>query len=950
MKKLLLALLAFLPMAANAAMKVSIVQAAAATGTPTFTQDFTDSTTFGGATPKCAIVLGSAATANNSSTANIQSTIGFIASAQASIGISDNDAVSTNAAGYANYSTQAYSMPDFGGNTSGDATGAMIANGVRLSWTDQSAAELVNVILIGGDVECAVASLTSNNTTSAQAVTHGLTAAPQAIIAMTPGQGSGDATGNARYGLGFWDGTNSKTLAVSLNQTGQATVTAAGHLSSTVAIGVKANAAGFVWTGAISNVGATTFDLTTSANTTNVMHFLSLRSTSGTALGVKAGTFGTKTSTGTNADISGMSQSPQVVLYALSRTIAVDTDYSSVDNASVLGLGIAAKNTGTGTTQYGTVFGCSVDNTATSGNHAYSQTSNTEAIRIPDASASCAADIEATINSWDSGGITNNYSNIAATGRQILYLAIGADVPAAPTFSVAPAIGTRTTSTIPVKATTACTDCNYYGVAVVDGSGAPTCTQIKAGQNSGGTSAYKAFGPVAMTTTVENTGTFSTYTDGTVRDGYFCLNSTAGGDSAVSSIADMYKKAAFSVTPSVTAQDDNDYTITKTLDGPGSCTAVACLKDSTAPTVTQILAGNCTGDAAAIATVTDASCEAGTATLGGSLTRPIHDIYVAGTYGSQPSDATTLADEMLDAPAGYQYDLLTSVSTTSPCKELNDIPISPTIATADVVKTTTTVSPGGETLTTGADCEMQYLDSNGTRRTTTLDVYDTTAGDWMSGGPTTIYFNNDPPTCVAADCLYDTGSTFINGNAIDAVDLTGLFTDSENDTLTITTSDTGTGTGTDKRPAGTTITNGSWTGTPSCASGNTSGSFTVTATDVANDTETVDVTWSCYDQVTVPNCTSPAVTMASCGASLEALNLTPNATLAYDSGTAVGFVNATSPAAGASVDPFTTVTMTVSLGTGSGGRRRTPGLGVGVGRFMPEIDFDSEWWRGSYGQ
>lgn len=542
--------------------------------------------------------------------------------------------------------------------------------------------------------------------------------------------------------------------------------------------------------------------------------------------------------------------------------------------------------------------------------------------------------IQTTAANISAGIFDGQTGNFAAGVSFTVSLLSGA---VAPTFTVGqePAIGTRTTSTIPVTATTACTDCTMHGVALAD-AGSATCAEID-GETA--TGAYKYFHQ-AMTADAQGTGTFSTYTDGTVRDGKFCLESVAGGYSAVASIADMYKTAAFSVTPSVTAQGTGDYTITKTLDGPGSCGAVAVRKDETAPTVAQVLAGNGTGDVAALAAVTDASCEAGTMTLGSSLTRPVHDVYVAGTYGSQPSGLTTLADEMLDAPTGYQYDLLTSVSATSPCKELNDIPISPTIAAADVIKTTTTVSPGGEALTTGADCEMQYTDSNGTRRTTTLAAYDTSVGDWMSGGPTTIYFNNAPPTCTAADCLYDTGTTFLNGEVLDAIDLTGLFADAESDALVITTSDTGTGTGADKRPAGTTITSGSWTGTPSCASGNTSGSFTVTATDVANDTETVDVTWTCYDQVVVPNCYSPAVTMASCGASLEALNLTPNATLVYDSGTAVGFVKTTSPAAGASVNPFTTVTMTVSLGSGASGRRRTMGLGVGVGRFTPEVPTD----------
>lgn len=810
----LLALLALLPGFADAAMKVSVVQAAAGTGTPTFTQDFTDSTTFGGATPKCAIVLGSAATANNSSTANIQSTIGFIASAQASIGISDNDAVSTNTAGYANYSTQAYSMPDFGGNTSGDATGAMIANGVRLSWTDQSAAELVNVILIGGDVECAVASLTNNNTTSAQAVTHGLTAAPQAIIAMTPGQGSGDATGNARYGLGFWDGTNSKTLAVSLNQTGQATVTAAGHLSSTVAIGVKANAAGFVWTGAISNVGATTFDLTTSANTTSVMHFLSLRSTSGTALGVKAGTFGTKTSTGTNADISGMSQAPQLVLYGLSRTIAVDTNYSGVDDASVLGLGAAVKNTGTGSTQYATIVNCSVDGAATSTNHAYSQTSNTKAILIPDASSSCSADVEATINSWDSGGITNNYSNIAATGRQIAYLAIGADVSVS----------------------------------------APT----------------------------------------------------------------------WSVSPTVSAQDADSYTLSYTPSTACTFKAVVCKKDTAAPDEGEVVAGTCDAGAGALATASEAVTGADT-TETGTLSVPVGDIYATCNNAGGNAPLATLADECLDAATGKTIvncpTGLTSIHANSPINSFNTS-VTPDIVAGDIM-VADSATDLGDALTWTATGLYSY-DGNSARRVFSANFYDLSAGanhaDTMQ-----VCVNNQSPIASVASFA----TVLIKDQPFTAIDFCTMFSDADDPTLTCTSDETGTGTGAGTRPAGTTMTAGVFddTGAGATSADASTGSLTITATDSCGDTAEMPFTWSVYQQVTVPDCVDGA--LSSCMTALAAVNLDVTFESQCNATAAALNVVSQTPAASTVVDPFSSVDLVVSSGP-CGGRRGRLMLGIGV--------------------
>ena len=114
-------------------LKVAIVQAAAASGTPTFNQDFTDPTTFGGATPKAAIFLASIATANNTATATINQAIGWVATTgQAAVSIEDNDASSPNAANSANFSTQAYAMVSSAASTTGDATGSLIADGARL--------------------------------------------------------------------------------------------------------------------------------------------------------------------------------------------------------------------------------------------------------------------------------------------------------------------------------------------------------------------------------------------------------------------------------------------------------------------------------------------------------------------------------------------------------------------------------------------------------------------------------------------------------------------------------------------------------------------------------------------------------------------------------------------------------------------------------------------------
>lgn len=228
-----------------------------------------------------------------------------------------------------------------------------------------------------------------------------------------------------------------------------------------------------------------------------------------------------------------------------------------------------------------------------------------------------------------------------------------------PTFTAAPAVGTRTTSTIPVNFTSDTTG-TVHGVAVTDGSATPTCAQIDAETATGG---YKYFHE-AVVATVADTGTFTSYTDGTLRDGYFCIEQGTNNYSTVASIANMYKIPAFTTLLTIASQTDTTYTSnSKVLDGPGTVDLVACVKDASAPSVAQVNAG--TGGCIINGSEDDAT---GTMTLNPSGTAyPIYDLYYSGAYGGQVEAAVhALVDEPLDAPAGKQQLTLTSVHATSP--------------------------------------------------------------------------------------------------------------------------------------------------------------------------------------------------------------------------------------------------------------------------------------------
>lgn len=401
---------------------------------------------------------------------------------------------------------------------------------------------------------------------------------------------------------------------------------------------------------------------------------------------------------------------------------------------------------------------------------------------------------------------------------------------------------------------------------------------------------------------------------------------TANTQSIIVSLKPAASAPTWSVEATVTVQDTNDYTLGYTPSVASTFYAVACKKDTTAPTIAQVKAGNCTGDVAAVASVNEAVTGADTTVLGGSLTLPIHDLYAVLNNASGDSTLVTLADEMLDAPAGNQHTLLASVSATSWCNDFNTA-VDPDIAAADVVKTSTATSPSAYAWTQTTTCDASYPDPNGSRQSITYDVYDTSAGDWMAGGPGTLWFNNSPPTNTVGD-TYDTGEDLINGVAMADVNFAAMFIDQdEGDTVTLTSSDTGEGTGADKRPAGTTITAGVLAGTPTCT-GDTAGTFTITATDEAGDTDDIAVSWTCYDQVAVPDCV--AGTLSDCIAAAAALNLSVSFASQCHATVPALDVLSQDPAATTSVDPFTLVDLVVSSGTCGARRGLRLGLGLGV--------------------
>lgn len=398
----------------------------------------------------------------------------------------------------------------------------------------------------------------------------------------------------------------------------------------------------------------------------------------------------------------------------------------------------------------------------------------------------------------------------------------------------------------------------------------------------------------------------------------------AAGVSFTVSLQPAVVAPTWSVSATVSAQDDNDYTLSYTPSTSATFYAVACKKDETAPTIAQVKAAHCTGDAAAIASANEAVTGADTTVLGGSLTRPVHDLYAVLSNAAGDSTLVTLADECLDAAAGKTIvncpSGLTSIHANSPINGFNAA-VTPDIVAGDIMVADSTTDLG-DALTWTATGLYSY-DGNSARRKFSANFYDLSAGanhaDTMQ-----VCVNNAAP--VASVAYYD--AVLVKDHPFTAIDFCTMFSDADDPTLTCTSDEAGTGTGAGTRPAGTTMTAGVFddTGSGATSADGSTGSLNITATDSCGDTATIPFSWSVYSQVTVPDCV--AGSLSACMAALSAINLDTSFESQCSATVAALNVISQTPAASTVVDPFTGVALIVSSGKCS---RPARGMQISIG-------------------
>lgn len=375
---------------------------------------------------------------------------------------------------------------------------------------------------------------------------------------------------------------------------------------------------------------------------------------------------------------------------------------------------------------------------------------------------------------------------------------------------------------------------------------------------------------------------------------------------------------SFSSGPTVSAQTDTTYTLSYTPNQSTTFYAVACAKDSTAPSVAQVKAGDCTGDVDALAAVNEAVTGADTTDLGGSLTFPLYDLYAVLSDAGGDSSLATLADEQLDPAGGFSRVILASIGSGSPCESFNTA-TDPDLVAGDIADYPSATSPGAYAFTVGTDCQASYTGDDSRQSALNWKLYDVSAAG-IHADDIDFWANNQAPTCIgpfAQVIKTDEAMT----NIVIANDTGSLCEDAESDELT-TTLTVGT------LPTGTSLSgtgNGTLGGTPTVE--NESGVLlTFTVTDIAGDTATQDIdklypitSW------TLPDCTTTPLDAASCAGTIEALTIeSVTVSSTYECSTTVdpNYVISQNPAAMAEIAPFSTVDLVVAKTCGGGGRLR----------------------------
>ncbi len=461
--------------------------------------------------------------------------IGFVDGAGDDRGVSahakDNQGTATDVRQEISATTAAL-MADAATDTSiAEAAGSAITDGVRLTWSQVTGArEKVGAFLTGNDGAADAVTLTLNGTTPVT-VTHGLGATADLIVAIsTTGTASNDSFNP--MSVGFYDvgGTTYRTVTSRHVHAGATSTVAQGYWNNAIVVNHDNGSASYLVT--VSNCDSDSCDFVADGATTDVVYLMFYDFPAG--VDIQVGDFTTKTSSGTQADITGMTDAPTAVLYAttfMPSATTVNTVEADANQGEGFGFGVAVNNGGT---QIASTAIWENDGIALGTTDTKSLFSNTAIVALNGSGA-----LGYAFNpTWDSAGVTHNYTTFDATARRVVYAAIGPQAGGgggAASFGTTPFVSSQSTNSFTVGYNTDnANPGSFFLAALKKDSAACTCDNIEANTCAGEVeyATEAATDAVdALTITIPGGDPFPVY------DLQACAEG-AGGDSAVFAMND----------------------------------------------------------------------------------------------------------------------------------------------------------------------------------------------------------------------------------------------------------------------------------------------------------------------------------------------------------------------------------------------------------------------------
>lgn len=382
-----------------------------------------------------------------------------------------------------------------------------------------------------------------------------------------------------------------------------------------------------------------------------------------------------------------------------------------------------------------------------------------------------------------------------------------------------------------------------------------------------------------------------TNTDGTADSNSFNITITSAASPSLSAV-------------SVTTRSTTQFTVSYTSGGgSGTTWIVVCPTEMTAPSDSELRAGQCAGGGTALDA--DSETSNGSNSIIVDCPRPACGVYALHRISTTSSAITSLLRELTTPPAGRQYTILESIAAGSWVADWNAA-YSPDLAVGDILSTATNTTPSSyvwNQLSNGNGCYPWTgticAGGNSNRQIVLMDVYDVSAADYISGGPHSLVFNNQAPVCAAPLLV----PLLINQVAT----VPSECTDPEGDSITY-----GVSAGTESTGLTTNTGTGATTGTPTVEDevGNT---VTYSATDAYGGSLTFLRTYYILNTITIP-CTHGVTDAVSCSSLIQTNWLNVTGTFRCSATVPSGTVVTLSPASGQEAAPYTMIAMQIANG------------------------------------